>query len=697
MRDTDLVAIINANRRDSLGVEDGGLSNERAVAMDHYHGRPYGNEEEGRSQVVSRDLSETVDWAMPAIMRVFTQSGNIAEFDPVGPEDEEQAKQESDYINQVIMKDNEGFLLLHDFFKDALLLKNGYVKHWWEETEKISEDFYQGLTIEEITLLLQDLEKKAEKVEIIGQEEKDVMAPGPDGQMIPVPVFDIKVRATKKVGKVKIVAVPAEEVRVSKRCRGSLQESPFVEHVTKKTRTALREMGMSAEFVDSLPSFNERIESTQALARDSVSDESEEEGLAFSDRSMDEIEFCEAYLRVDWDGDGIAELRKVVTCADKIPPGEEWNEAICAVPITGCVPKRVPHRHVGESLDDELSDLQEIKTTLLRQLLDNIYLTNNNQWLVNERVNLNDFMQSLPGGIKRIRGLDPVSGSVEPVITQPIIGQVLPAIDYIDNIKEARTGINKATTGLDPDILKQTTKGAFVENLNRASQKIEMITRMLGETGVKEMCLQVHSLLIKNQDKARMVRLRGKFVPVNPTEWEERTDLTLRVGLGTGTEEEKREKLLMLSQLQDKLAAGGLVGPNQLYALFSDLAKTMGFDMPERYALSPESPEMQQMQQAQDNQPPPPNPLAEVEQIKQQAANQREMANLQFKAQLEQMNLNHEHQMHVMKAQMEMQNAAADRRSREVIEAAKLEFSALLKQIPSPDIGPAGIGGGLAQ
>lgn len=696
MTDNDLVAIIRSNRRDSLGVEDGGLSNERAKAMDHYHGRPYGNEEEGRSQVVSKDLSETVDWALPAIMRIFTQSGDIAEFDPVGPEDEDQALQESDYINQVIMKDNHGFLVLHDVFKDALLLKNGYFKHYWDETEKIKEDQYQGLTIEEITVLLQDLEAKSDKVEIVGQEEKQIEVMTPQG-MMPVPVFDIRVKATKKIGRVRIEAVPPEEVRVSKRCRGSLQESPFVEHVTKKTRTDLIEMGIDKTFVNSLPAFNERVESPQALARDSVSDESEEEGLAFSDRSMDEIEFCEAYIRVDWDGDGIAELRKVVTCADRIPPGDEWNEVIEAVPMTGCVPKRVPHRHVGESLDDELADLQEIKTTLLRQLLDNIYLTNNNQWLVNERVNLADFMQSLPGGIKRVKGYDPVGGSVEPVVTQPIIGQVLPAIDYIDNIKEARTGINRATTGLDPDILKQSTKGAFVENLNRASQKIEMITRMLGETGVRELVQQVHGLLIRHQDKARMVKMRGKFVSVNPSEWEDRTDMTLRVGLGTGTEEEKREKLLLVSSLQDKLAAAGLVGPQQAYALFEDIAKVMGFDMPERYALSPMSPEFAQMQQAQANQPPPPNPLAEVEQIKQQAANEREQMNLQFKAAVEQMNINHAHQMHVMKAQMDMQNAEADRRSKEIIEAAKLEFSALLKQIPSPDIGPAGIGGGLAQ
>lgn len=637
MPDSDLVAIIKAYRRDSLGVEEGGLSNERALAMDHYHGRPYGNEEEGRSAVVSRDLAETVDWAMPAIMRVFTQSGNIAEFEPVGPEDEDLAQQESDAINKVVMQENDGFLLLHDFVKDALLLKNGYVKHFWDETEKISEEEYSGLTLPELTGMLQQLEQGGAEVEIKGQEERSIILESPMGP-VPVQVFDVRLQIKRKEGKVKIIAVPPEEIRVSKKARGSTQDAAFVEHVTHKTRSDLIEMGMSKAFVDSLPAHASTSTESQKLARDSVSDESTDIGQSILDRSMDEIEYCEAYLKVDYDGDGIAELRKVVTCADRLPPGDDWNEQISAVPITGCVPKRVPHRHVGESLDDDLKDLQEIKTTLLRQLLDNIYLTNNNQWLVNERVNLSDFMQSLPGGVKRVRGLEPVGGSVEPIISTPIIGQVLPAIDYVDGIKESRTGINKATSGLDPDVLRQSTKGAYMENLNRASQKIEMMTRMLAETGVKPLLLQVHALMIKHQDKPKMMRLRGKFVAINPQEWKERSDLIIKVGLGTGSEEEKRTKLGMVTQLQDRLLQLGQVGPKQAYDLFADTVKAMGFDMPEKYALSPDSPEFQQ-QQSQPKQPPP---EIMVEQIRQQGKKEELQVNSQLEQQKAQQNWQHE-------------------------------------------------------
>lgn len=694
MRDIDLVAIIKAHRRDSLGIDDGDLSNERAKSLDHYHGRPYGNEVEGRSAVVSKDLSEAVDWAMPALMRIFVQSGNIAEFTPIGPEDEELAQQESDAINHVLMVENNGFMVLYDAFKDALLLKNGYVKHYWEETEKTTTEQYSGLTMDEVTSLIVQLENEGATVEVDGQEERQIVVMTPQGEM-PVSVFDVKLKITRKEGRVCVEATPCEEIRVSKACRGDLQSAPFVEHVTKKYRSDLIEMGMDADFVNSLPAYGEADLEAVPLSRDSVNDESDSEGSTFIDRSMDEIEYCEAYIRVDYDGDGIAELRKVVTVAEQIPPGDEWNEEIDAIPVTGGVPKRIPHRHVGESLDDDIADLQEIKTTLVRQMLDNIYSTNNNQWLVNERVNLTDFMQSLPGGIKRIRGLDPVTGAVEPVITQPIMAQIMPAIDYMDGTKEARTGINRATTGLDPDILKQSTKGAFMENLNRASQKMEMIARMLAETLVKPMLLQVHALMIKHQDKPKAMKLRGKYVQVNPQEWRERTDLRLKVGLGTGSEEEKREKLGLVTQLQDRLVPMGLVGPMQAYTLFADMTKAMGFDMPEKYAMSPMSPEFQQAMQGSNQQQP--NPLAEVEQIKGNIALQREQMALSFKQWQEQYRADQERANQMIEMRMQMMSEAADRRSREVIEAAKLEFQALIQSMKPVDIGPPGLGGGLAQ
>jgi len=638
--DEDLLKIIEAHRADSLGVEDGELSNERATAMDRYHGRPYGNEMEGRSAIVSKDLSEAVDWAMPAIMRIFTATGNVAELDPVGPEDERQAEIETDYINQVVMKDNPGWIILHDAIKDTLLLKNGYIKHWWHTQEKIEELKYQGLDLPELQMLMQQLQQDGAEVEINGQEPRQIVT-----DQGPIEVFDIELKIKRKEGRVCIEAVPCEEIRVSRKCRGSLQDSPFVEHVTRKTRSDLIEMGMDREFVDQLPAYTETNQnSSQAFSRDSVSDETGANyGNSWDDRSMDEIEFCEAYIKVDFDGDGIAELRRVVSVGNQIPDGEEWNQPIPEVAITGFVAKRVPHRHVGESIYDDLGDLQEIKTTLQRQLFDNIYQVNNSQFAINERCNIADFMTNLPGGLKRIEGLEPIGDAFHPITTPSIVGELLPAIDYIDNVKESRTGITKASSGLDPDTLANVTKGAFMENMTRASQKVEMITRMLAETGVKELVLRVHSLLTRYQDKQRIIRMKGQYVPVNPQQWRERTDVTVKVGLGTGNEEDRQRKLMLIAQLQrDMLAPLGLIEAPQAFSLFSDISKTLGFEAPDKFSMSPDNPAYQQKMANQ-----PPDPKVQIEQAK-----------LQSQTQIEQMRMQMQQQMEQMRAQMQQQTDA---------------------------------------
>lgn len=655
LTDQDLVSIIRAHREDALGADEGDLSTQRAKALDHYHGRPYGNEMDGRSQVVSRDLAEAVDWALPAVVRAFVQSGNLAEFTPVGPEDEQLAQQESDYTNQVLMKDNPGFMILHDLAKDAMLLKNCYVKHFWEETEEVKDEDYTGLSIEQVQKMMMDFEAEGAEVEIKGQEVTEYG-------------FDLKLQIKKKCGKLVCMAVPPEEVRVSKRCRGSLQDSPFTEHATRKTRSELIEMGMSRDFVESLPAADELHTEQQTYARDSVADETDSHGQQ-GDRSTDEIEYCEAYIRIDWDDDGIAELRKIVTVADKIPPGEKWNEPIPAVPMSGGVIKRVPHRHVGESLDDELADLQEIKTTLFRQLLDNIYATNNQRTVANEQINLRDLTVSTPGGVIRSKGKEPVAGNVMPLIVAPIIDKILPVVDYMDKVKETRTGVRPGSD-MDPDVLKETTKGAYLESLNRASQKIEMITRLFAETVVKEWVSQAHAILIRHQNRARMVQLRGKWVPVNPQEWKERTDLTVRVGLGTGSEDEKRQKLALLAQAQVQLLQAAVATPPQIYAkgyaLFEDMSNAMGFETAEKYGLAPNSPEYQQLQREMANKPNP-----EVQKVQ---------AEIQAKTQIEQMRMQMQAEVDRNRQELEAQQQAAKMQMEERVAMYKAQLDAQLEE-----------------
>lgn len=659
-----LIATINRLRDNSIGDEDNTLSSERADALKRYKGEPYGDEQPGRSQVVSKDVAEAVDYILPVALKTFLASGNVVEFTPEGPEDEPLAEQESDYVNHIMLQQNDAFVYLHDWFKDALITRNGYIKHFWEESEKVTIERYAELTEDELARVV---EREDEDVEIIEQEERELEIITEEG-VISQTVYDVKLRVKCKDGKICIHAVPPSEVRIDRRLRGSIQEANYFEHCPRGvTRTDLIEMGMDKDFVYSLPAFNEDDDNDEEEdARDTIDDQYDT--VTSADSSMDEIQYREVYIRVDADEDGKAELRKVVITGSEIPPGDEWNQEVDAIPFTYLTPKRIPHRHIGESLYDDLKDIQRIKTTLQRQTLDNVYMVNNSELILNERATayLDDYLERTPGGIKRVEGMDPVGGSVQAIATPPILGDILPAIDYFDNVREARTGIGRNNAQMDPDVLRESTKGAYLEAMKSANAKVEMVVRMFAEIGVKELAKQVHKLAMQYQDKGKIVRLRNQYVTIDPSEWKDRDDLIVKVGLGTGNAEEQIAYLQSAMQMMEKLAQFGMVGPQQAFNVSSDLLEKMGFPNPQRYVMDPQSPEFQQMMQAKQ-QPPQPSPdtlaLVQVENQKSQA----KMQEAQMKAQLDQAKMQLDGQL---KMQRERVRAEIDR-AKLALEAAK--------------------------
>lgn len=707
MSDADLVRIILAHRKDSYGPDNSELTRDRVEAMDRYHGRPYGDEKPGRSKISLRDLSETVDWAMPAIMRILLLSGRLAEFSPVGPEDEDLAEQETDYVNHVIMKDNAGFMILHDCVKDMMLLKAGYAEYEWTETDVIRERTYNFDNEQQLLYTYMKLKEEAENIDIVsadGETENE------EGQR------SIRFKIHKKIKRVLIDAVPPEETRVSKRCRGSIKTSPYVEFEYMKTRSDLIEMGMPKKFVDELepwPYRGAKENNSESTARDSVSDESDITTTQDLDKAQDDMKVSKVYLKVDFDGDGITELRRITLVNDKVPTGgdndEQWNEVVDEIQAASGVIKRVPHRHVGESLYDELKDLTRIKTVLTRQLLDNIYRTNNNEHVINEDANWEDFQKTVPGLNKRVRGRARVQDSVMLLPTQSIVDKILPAIDHFKAIGDNRTGINDTTTNVDPDVLKQSTKGAFMESLARASQKIEMITRMIAETFCKDLVLGVHGMIIKNQDFKRMVKMRGQYVPINPQEWEERTDLNITVGLGSGTGEEKLMKLQVLFDTLDRIGEQGLVGPDQLHSIFTDIAEALGADNPEKYIIDPQTPEFQQNKQylmgLAAQQQGQGNPLAEAEKIKADAKLKSDQMANEYKAQIkqleeqnklaiEQFKENNKMEYEKLKGDIQIKIEQMRLESQETQKAAELEVKAMVEGYKA-DLGKQGVGAGL--
>ncbi len=618
------------------------LELQRYDALNAYMGRPLGNEVENRSQVVLPELRDTIEWIKPQLMRMFVGSKTACRFEAENPNDEAQADIETAVVNHIVMNENNGVLLLHDFITDALLLSNGYAEVYTEKRVEITEQTYTSLSEIELTQLLQD--KQDQEVEVIEQREyqKDVELPLPQlppGAPLPpsqslivsMPCFDVKLRIKRKSNKCKIQCLPPEEMRVSARAREGMENIPFAAHITTETRSDLIADGVDPDLVNAMAPGRPNWLEIDALARNKVVDQMSVESPA--DRAMQEIEVRKCILRVDYDGDGIAELRRVLIGGDKIIE----NEMIEETPFASCVSKRMPHRHTGISIYEEIMDLQIIKTQFFRAGLDNLAIAINQRVAVDsESVNLDDLMTSRPWGV--VRGKGPPGNWIENLPSPTnVMEQVLPALEYCDQMRANRTGIGEHTMGVDADELQNVTKGAQLAAMNTAALKVEMIARLLAE-GWKDVFRKVHSELRRNQDQPLEFQLSGKWLQVNPSEWGPRSRLTVNVGLGSGNREELRQSVMILGQAQAALAQSGMVGPKQQYEAFKIMCEALGFHSPERFAMDPSSPEFQQhmqmMQQMQASAPPAPQVQAakikaQTTLIQEQAENQRAEAQAQ--------------------------------------------------------------------
>ena len=530
--------LIDSEIDNSIGFLMTDTIDDRRKALDYYLRRPYGNEIEGRSQIVTGEVAEVIDGALPQLVRVFTASEDIVRFEPKGPGDEEGAKQATEYVNWVFYRDNDGFLVLHNWFKDALLQKTGIVKAYWDTKIEVTKEEYQNLTDDELVLLLSDGTR-----EVVEQDTtEEVAGIGQDGMPVIMRSHSVKVSKKTSSGGVVVENVPPEEFLISKRAI-DIKSAPFVAHRRLVTRSELTAMGFDAETIAALPSNTDLEFSEERIAR---FDESEQPDVQSMDITMEEVEVFECYVRADMDGDGIAELRKVVYAGHEILSDEE----IDLVPFHSLCPIPIPHKFFGNSLADRAMDIQLIKSTITRQILDNLYLTNNARTgVVEGQVNLDDMLSVAPGGVIRMKN----PNAIVPINVAPVANQAFPMLEYLDGIQSKRTGISDMQQGLNPDILQNVTAAAIAATQSASSGKIELIARIFAETGVKSLFQGILHLVTKYQDKPRMIRLRGKYVPIDPRTWSNQYDLSISVGLGTGNKQEQMAMLQMVMAKQEQI------------------------------------------------------------------------------------------------------------------------------------------------
>ena len=634
--DTELRFIINSEINNSLGFLGGALSNQRKKSLEYYLGDKLGTEIDGRSQVVSTDVADTIETILPNLMRIFTSSDHTVKCEPVNAEDVALAEQATSYVNYVFNKDNDGFKILYSWFKDALLEKNGIVKVYWNESEISEQETYKNLSDEEYQVLISD-----DNVDIIEEEEMDDELAMTQldqlreiaklqGQEIDVPnpkLHNVIIRRTTKGGKIKIENVPPEEFLIERTAK-SIEDANFVAHRTIKTRSELIQMGYDAEIVNDLPATQIVLYNNERLTRFGDIDEYPFDQTP--DSSTESIELYECYVKVDYDGDGVAELRKVTVAGDS---GYQIldNEGVDFVPFCSLTPIPMPHRFYGRSVAELVEDVQLIKSTVMRQLLDNMYLTNNNRVAIMDgMVNLDDLLTSRPGGVVRTK--QPPSQVMMPMQNQTISQQAFPMLEYLDTVRETRTGVTRYTQGLDADALNKTATGVNTL-MSQTQMRMELIARIFAETGVKDLFKRIFELTVKYQDKERIIQLNNQFIPVRPTEWKNRYNISITVGLGSGSKDQQLVILnaILEKQLQAFQLQGGkeypMVSLKNIYNTLSKMIENAGLKSVDNYFVNPDV----GMRMVQPTPPPPPSPIEKIEFTRIDSENKRKQAELELK------------------------------------------------------------------
>jgi hypothetical protein len=593
-------------------IEDSGtyidsyLAPERERAMSYYLGDAFGNEEDGRSQVVLTEVRDTVLAMLPSLLRIFTGGDKILEFVPRGSEDVAAAEQATDLVNYIFYQENPGFRILHDAIKDALILKTG-VLTWYKHDEETVEYYsYSGLSMAEVNFILADptveMDMLTEEIDANTGESR----------------ISMSIKRIKREPKYRIEAIPPEQFLIDNEAT-TLDDALYVGRRKLTTISELVAMGYPRDIIEMNAGTGGFEMNNEVIVRNPA-DQSFFGITNQNDESTDKVFYVESYIRVDKDGDGIAELHKV--CSVGNGGYILHQEVVQQAPFALLEPDPTPHTIFGKSIADQTMDLQLIKSSIMRNTLDSLAQSIHPRTVVVEgQVNLDDVMNVETGAVIRARA----PGMVQP-LSEPFVGQqALGVMAYLDEVKTQRTGISRTSQGLDADVLQSTTRAAVQAQLSASQDRIEMIARLFSD-GIKRCFQGVLQMVIQHQDKPKIIRLRNQFVPIDPRGWDAKMDMIVNIALGRGSDDQRMMFLQAISAQQKEIIANfgpynPLVSLEQYRDTLAEITKLSGFMDPAKFwkPVTPDDVAAFMQQQAQKGQQPDPAQLlaqVEAEKIK---------------------------------------------------------------------------------
>ena len=738
LTDEELKTLVQNEMRQSLGYSSSKLSQARQKAEYYYLGLAVGDlsppEVEGRSSVVSTDVRDTIEAMLPQLMVTFCGGDSVVEFQAQNPDDEDIATQATEYINYLFFKKNNGHKITYNWLKDALLQKNGIVKVWWDTRFEETKEEYKNLSDVELSQIMDD-----DEIEIIAQSAKpdeedeeqrksaidqltqqlkqSTQAPDPtliqaekEGnprakqqlqQMMQqqqqasapiqqqiqqiksqpkVMVYDITCKRVKTDGKIQIDNVPPEEFLIARNAK-DIQTAKFVGHRVQRTVSELKSMGYKN--VDDISGEDQgQAVNSERIQRLSYNDENAymSDDDTKGDESQRRIWVTECYVRCDFNGSGISELRKVTIAGNEMLD----NEEVDFIPFVSITPVPLPHTFFGLSIADLGMESQKTKTSILRSQLDNMYLSVNGRYFaVNGKVNLDDLLTSRPGGVVRMDAPG-MAGRLDQGMGNS--GEAMQLMEYMQQDLENKTGWSRQSMGNSASGINTTATAANIVT-NKADMRIDLIARNFAE-GFTELFKYVLKLVCQHQDKETIVKLTGGWVPIDPREWRNQFDVSINVGIGLGSKDQKMQHLMALINQQEKVMPLGIANGQNIFSSSEEMAKLLGFKNGDKFFTDPSKAPPQQ---------PKPDPETvkiqgqmQIEQMKQQSQGQYKQAELQANAQIQQNQLQldaqldqakREHEMQLSQVQMQYQSqvdnnrqqAEANQKTQEIQQQAELQ------------------------
>ncbi len=613
MTDSELSSLVGQQLQHARSYLSAEVASDRQANLRYYLNRPLGNEVEGRSQVISTEVQDTVESIMPDLVEMFAASGAIWKYQPTGPEDVPFIKQIDAYVFEVVWNvDNDGFKLTHDSLKNTLLEKNAVFKIWWDDDRPTTQETLKQVSLIDIMLYEQD-----PNVDVLEAEENmqgDVFTG----------LYDIKLERKQETGRCRVEVIPSEEFLVGTRVRELDETASFCAHRRYMTRSELVEMGYDPEYVWQLPTIegnnNANLDRSRVRHARFSDDRSALTDYGTQAESQREVEVYENYMLLDYDGDGISKRYLVRTAGfdgGTLMPDPDTGETAVEIddhPFVSMEAIRQPNRFFPRAVADLVRDIQLIKSTIQRQTLDNMYNVNNQRSVVSNRVDLDDYLNNDVGAAITVDA-DTAVGHVVPMPPQSIIGEALPMLEYWDKVSQDRTGIAGGAEPIDPKAFHETFGGANLM-LGQMMKRLLFYARVMAETGFKAVGKKILRCVIQNQDAARVMRLNNDWIQVDPRRWNVAMDVKVNAGLGHGTKETRLAGAMQLAMMQEKVIAqvqkghlgGPFVGPEEISNTMDAVCDSMSMDRSLYFKeLTPQA--IQALMQ-----PPPPEP-SELEKI----------------------------------------------------------------------------------